>query len=155
MLAPVHAATTTASVDELAQELGRFIRVLAPLSGDALEAVAELELSLSQVRALMVLDRHGAMTVGALAARVGLSQPATSRAVDALQRSGLVTRAEDAADRRVRQVAIAAPGRTFTARIQAYKLDALRAFAAGLSEEERARLHEAVAPILADRSETR
>src|SRR4051794_26534307 len=101
----MHAAAPTTAVDELAGELHGLMRVLAPINGDAFQAVADLDLSLSQVRALMVLDHHGPLTVGALAAHVGLSQPATSRAVEALQRSGLVTRAEDLVDRRVKRVA--------------------------------------------------
>jgi DNA-binding MarR family transcriptional regulator len=140
-------------VDELALVLQRFMRLLAPFNGEAFEAVAELELSLSQVRALMVLDHRGPLTVGALAAHVGLSQPATSRAVEGLLRAGLVTREEDPADRRVKRVAIAEAGRSFTARLQASKLDALRAFAAGLPEDDRSCLHQAVTPILASRSE--
>ena len=67
---------------------------MAPFNGHAFEAVAELELSVSPVPALMVLDHRGPL-----------------------------------------------------------KLDALRAFAAGLPEEDRSRLHQAVTPILANRSE--
>ncbi|MFF0746141.1 MarR family winged helix-turn-helix transcriptional regulator [Streptomyces sp. NPDC004111] len=50
--------------------------------------------------ALNVLEFSGPLTTGALAARIGLSQSATTRLVDRLERNGWAHRAPDPADRR-------------------------------------------------------
>jgi DNA-binding MarR family transcriptional regulator len=50
--------------------------------------------------ALNVLELSGPLTAGALAARIGLSQSATTRLVDRLERNGWARRTPDPADRR-------------------------------------------------------
>ena len=87
--------------EELRRAAGRGPRTADSLPagrrhGSPLDAVAELELTFSQARTLLALDRlGGSASVGKLAERLPLSQGATSRVVESLQRIGLVERQED------------------------------------------------------------
>ena len=54
----------------------------------------------TDVYALNALELAGPLTTGGLAERIGLSQSATTRLVDRLERAGRVRRGPDAADRR-------------------------------------------------------
>lgn len=117
---------------------------------DVFAVAAELELSMSQLRMVFMLDRRGtALSLGAIAAAMGpLSIGAVSRAVDGLTRAGLVTRAEDPDDRRVKRIAISAAGREAVAHIEESRRAGLREFAASLDDDERMQLSRALAPIL-------
>lgn len=74
-------------------------------------------LSVGQIAALHLIDQRGTLRVTDLAEELGLSASATSRLVDALVKQGLVGRAEDADDRRVRTLTLTAEGRAFVGRI--------------------------------------
>jgi len=60
-------------------------------------------LSATETKAIDVLDRHGALTAGELAARTGLAPPSITGLVTRLERKGYVRRVADPSDgRRVR-----------------------------------------------------
>jgi DNA-binding MarR family transcriptional regulator len=69
---------------------------------DALDEAAALRLGVarSDARGMDILSRRGALTVGELAAAVGLTYPAASALVDRMERAGYVTRAHEPGDRR-------------------------------------------------------
>ncbi len=72
---------------------------------DHLRAIEENDLTVSQVRALMLLAGSDEPVPGArIAERLGFSPAAVSRALDGLVRDGFVVRSESAEDRRVRPV---------------------------------------------------
>jgi DNA-binding MarR family transcriptional regulator len=121
--------------------------------GDYVRAVGELELSLTQLRALHVLayDVEQA-SLGDLADRLGLSLPAVSRSIDGLVQRGLVTRAEDVEDRRMKQVRATASAPELLERLTELRLAGIEAFVATLTPRERTRLAAALAP-LAEREE--
>jgi DNA-binding MarR family transcriptional regulator len=121
--------------------------------GDYVRAVGELELSLTQLRALHVLayDVEQA-SLKDLADRLGLSLPAVSRSIDGLVQRGLVTRAEDAEDRRMKQVRATASAPELLERLTELRLAGIESFVATLAPRERARLAAALAP-LAEREE--
>ncbi|HEY2637073.1 MAG TPA: MarR family transcriptional regulator, partial [Solirubrobacteraceae bacterium] len=73
---------------------------------------------------------------------------ATSRAVDALYRDGLVSRREDEADRRVKRIALTSAGDAVLDRLGAARRDALTRFASRLTGDERDGLARALAPVL-------
>ena len=77
---------------------------------DFLPEISELDLSLTQLKGLSVLDEHAeeALSVKALSERLGLSLAATSRSVDGLVKRKLIERDEDPDDRRVRRVRLTA-----------------------------------------------
>jgi DNA-binding MarR family transcriptional regulator len=121
--------------------------------GDYVRAVGELELSLTQLRALHVLA-YGVeqASLKDLADRLGLSLPAVSRSIDGLVQRGLVTRAEDTEDRRMKQVRATASAPELLERLTELRLAGIESFVATLAPRERARLAAALAP-LAEREE--
>jgi DNA-binding MarR family transcriptional regulator len=64
------------------------------------ERAAEVELSVVQGQALMELDTHPGITVGALSAALSKDQASTSILIDKMMTLGLVRRETDPADRR-------------------------------------------------------
>jgi DNA-binding MarR family transcriptional regulator len=77
----------------------------------AVHLINDLDLSLTHLATLYVLQQHEALTVNRVAATVGLSVSQASRVIDHLVGQGLVSRTEDARDRRAKRVAISPRGR--------------------------------------------
>lgn len=75
-------------------------------------------LSVSQCYSLAALETEPRLNMGALAARVGLSLSAMTRAVDQLVTQDLVRRWDDPGDRRLCYVAATSAGRRLVCRIQ-------------------------------------
>ena len=148
--------TSAVSTDALTEELLTFLGVVLKCTqSGVLQVAVELELTLSQLRALFLLqqaDHDPALTE--LAPAVGLSVPATGRVVDALARLGLVARREDEADRRIKRLSLTARGHETLERLADARREGLRAFAEGLGDDERERLSAVLRPIL-DRSGVR
>jgi DNA-binding MarR family transcriptional regulator len=67
-------------------------------------------LTLSQLKILMLLSRHGTVSGGELAGMLGVGAPALSGMVDRLVVQDLVTRTEDLHDRRVRRIGLTRAG---------------------------------------------
>ena len=74
------------------------------------ERDAAQDLSLNQLSALGVLDRHGPMTVGQLAAHERVQPPSMTRTVAGLVERGLVVRRPDPTDGRQVVVAVSEAG---------------------------------------------
>lgn len=139
------------SVDQLTGVLSEFFTLLTK-AGEAhrFVAAAGLDLSFSQLCILFILDTSDhEPSLHELAERQGLSVAAAGRAVDGLVREGMVIRREDEHDRRVKRVSLAEPGTQLLLRLSEANKEGLRAFAVLLTERERRRLHDALAPILA------
>jgi DNA-binding MarR family transcriptional regulator len=143
--------TTAVSTEQLTGELLGFAAwVTKSAQPDVLDVVAGLDLSLSQLRALHVLDAAAQpLALHELADHVGLSVGATGRAVDSLVRTGLVSRREDEADRRVKRIAISDAGRETIMRIVSARRNAVRAVVESMADDERDALSRALAPLLA------
>jgi DNA-binding MarR family transcriptional regulator len=139
----------TAGSSRLARELAAVVTYIhRRCAGDMLEIVGSLELSISQVKALHLLDLVGPRTLGELAGQIHLSPAATGRAVDDMHRMGLVERTEDAADRRVRRVRITTGGTELLARIADSRMAVLEELAGSLDDADQAALSAALAPLL-------
>lgn len=130
------AAVTT---HQLADDLQRFFaRCMKGEQTELFELIAELDLTIAQMRGLFVLElADHALALTELAPRMGLSVAAAGRAVDGLVRHGFVSRSEDPVDRRVKRLALTAEGRATLERINAARLAGLRRFAETLGEAER------------------
>jgi DNA-binding MarR family transcriptional regulator len=160
ILACVQASATTpkaASADadaRLSEHLYGLLKfLLHGHGGEYVRAVGELELSLTQLRALHVLAYEVEQTsLKDLADRLGLSLPAVSRSIDGLVQRGLVTRAEDEEDRRMKQVRATASAPELLERLTELRLAGIEAFVATLAPRERTRLAAALSP-LAEREE--
>ena len=146
------------STRQLAQDLQRFFhRVMKGDQGELLALIAELDLTMPQMRGLFVLDSSDrALALTELAPTMGLSVAAAGRAVDAMVRNGLVSRTEDPVDRRVKRLALTASGRAAIGRLTEARLVALRRFAETLGERERDALAGALSAVFDrwDREET-
>ncbi|RFA12206.1 hypothetical protein B7R22_17420 [Subtercola boreus] len=80
----------------------------------------EVGLSFSRVRVIRRLSA-APLTMGGLAEAAGMDAPAASVAVNELERRGLVARATDPANRRVRMVALTTEGRLMLERVHAVR----------------------------------
>jgi DNA-binding MarR family transcriptional regulator len=134
--------TSAVSADQLAEDLMRFfVRVMKTDQSDLFRVVAELDLTMPQMRALFVLNAcEDGIPLTELAPRMGLSVAAAGRAVDGLVRGGLVSRTEDPEDRRVKRLALTAAGGAAVVRVAGARREGFRRFAESLGEEQRAAL---------------
>jgi DNA-binding MarR family transcriptional regulator len=148
LFAPMQA--TGVSAEQLADQIARFLAATMRTSqAEVFQLVEELELSMTQLKILHILDGSGKeLTPSELAQFVGLSPAATGRAVDAMARSGLVSRRDDESDRRVKRLALTVAGSDAVARITAARLQGLTRIVEGLGPDERAALSKALAPLL-------
>lgn len=76
----------------------------------ASSAWLELDLSITQLRNLIILSLRGPQHVGQLAAALGVSEPSASQVVDRLAQRALIRRDADPTDRRRIMVSITAEG---------------------------------------------
>jgi DNA-binding MarR family transcriptional regulator len=135
---------------ELAEQLLALWRaVLAPRGVASYAIFEELDLTLTQVKALTALSA-AELTVKDLAERLGLSLPGASRAVDALVARGLLGRREDTADRRMKRLRCTDAGREALRRLDEARMAGVEHFTATLPAAQRKRLSGALRPILED-----
>lgn len=132
-----------------AQLLALMTQVSQGSESSAMALAAELDLSLSQIRALLVLWRAAEpLSLGALADGVGLSDAAAVRMVDGLLRGDLVARREDDHDRRIKRITLTATGHDAVQGLVAAKRESLEQFAGALAPDELDRLTAALEPII-------
>ncbi|HEY3828426.1 MAG TPA: MarR family transcriptional regulator [Solirubrobacteraceae bacterium] len=116
--------------------------------------VAELDLSFTQIKALCTMDLDDSEpSLKGLAEAMKVSLPAMSRAVDGLYVRGLVDRAEDPGDRRMKRIRLTAAGRGVTSTLNTARLIGMQEFLTSLNAEGAQALEHALALILADRPE--
>ena len=143
------ASKQTTSAAELTSTLTAILSHLLTSTGrDFLQAVDELELSLTQIKSLRALmDADEPLSVKALGDELGLSLPAISRALDGLVQREFVTRAEDPADRRSKRLALTRKGRRTHDQLYALRVAGLREFVEDLDPHEREALAAGLVPI--------
>jgi DNA-binding MarR family transcriptional regulator len=151
------AAQVSPEARETAARLGAFLRYLFVVTGgEHLRAIEESGLGLTQCKTLLMLagPEEGKRPCAGkdIAERLQVSLASVSRAVDGLARKRLVTRVEDAEDRRVRRVAITDKGRRLAGQLLATRMADMEAFAAGLTAVQRRKLDAAIESLL-DREE--
>src|SRR5271166_1448256 len=120
----------------------------------AFNTIADLELSLTQIKAMCTMDLDsGHRSVKALAESMKVSLPAMSRAIDGLYDRGFVDRQEDPLDRRMKRVRLTESGRAITSSLNEARLSAMQDFLVSLSDEEAKALGHALELILAGRGD--
>lgn len=122
-----------ARAQEAAEDVERSSRALIVLTVRSLEDAGG-HVSLTGLRALLVLDEVGECSIGELADRLPLSQSATSRVVDKLALAGLVSRTAHPVDRRRVAVRSTAAGRRITSRLVRHRQEAITAVVAGMPD---------------------
>jgi DNA-binding MarR family transcriptional regulator len=134
----------TESRDGHMQELLGSAQVFSAAVNGLLEAQIEragLDLALSQIRMLALIERLPTCGVGDLAAYMDVSSAAISRAVDRLVRRGLVDRTAGS-DRRAVDLVLTDEGQLMVERFQAAMREALEELAGSLEAD---RVDEAIA----------
>ncbi len=140
------------SSEELAAQITRFLMgAMRTAQTEVFQIVGELDLSMTQLKILHILDHSDhELTPSELAQFIGLSPAATGRAVDAMARSGLVSRRDDDADRRVKRLALTPDGLAAVARITEARIAGLARLVDHLDDDQRSALSAALAPLLPD-----
>jgi DNA-binding MarR family transcriptional regulator len=117
-------------------------------------AIAELDLSFTQIKALCALETDvEERSVKSLADSLGVSLPAMSRAVDGLFERGLVGRREDPVDRRMKRLTLTEPGRAVPKALNEARLSALAELMGSLDDQEALALEHALGLILERRAD--
>jgi DNA-binding MarR family transcriptional regulator len=116
------------------------LRLSATRLARTLRRQADIGLSPSQLTALATIERHGPMTLGALAEHERVAPPSITKAVAKLEEARLVTREADANDRRVARVRITAAGGALLEESRKRKDAWLASRLAALTPDERDRL---------------
>ena len=114
----------------------------SPRQRERLQRALGLSLSETNLGVLRLVERQGPVAVGDVARRLEVDLSNASRQLRALEDQGLVTRAVDAADRRVARVAITAAGRRVLERARAIALNDYAVALDDWSARDRARLAE-------------
>jgi DNA-binding MarR family transcriptional regulator len=101
------------------------------------QAMSSAGLSLARFKVLMRISEGGPMNQAKLAGLLGFAPRSVTDTVDALERDGLVTRADDENDRRARIVALTPAGHDAFASAQVVRLKAMEEIFGSLSTAER------------------
>src|SRR5664279_373405 len=91
---------------ESSEEIAGRLRLSATRLARRLRQEAHTGLSPSQLSALAAVERHGPLTLGALADLEQVAPPSVTRVVAKLETDGFLTRQPDPGDRRVTRVVV-------------------------------------------------
>ena len=116
------------------------LRVTVTRLARLLRRQGDTGLSPSQLSALTSVERHGPLTLGALADHERVAPPSVTKVVAKLEERGLVARRVDDADRRVVHVSTTEAGRVLLGEVRQRKDVWLAARLADLDDDQRTRL---------------
>ena len=125
-------------------------RLMSCVHSEGLDRLLELDLSMTQARALFTVamaDRP--LAINEVASAIGLSVASTGRTVDQLVRLGTLERHESPDDRRVKLVAVTEHGFDVVDEQMEHKRRALRVVADRLHPQHAEDLHRVLGEILA------
>jgi DNA-binding MarR family transcriptional regulator len=150
-----NALTKSTDREELSRDMAALANFLMRTANmGTFTAIAELDLSFTQIKALCALDADGEeRSVKALADSLGVSLATMSRAIDGLFERGFVGREEDAADRRMKRVGLTDAGRAVPQALNDARLSALQELMSSLVDEEADALAHALGLILQRRDD--
>jgi DNA-binding MarR family transcriptional regulator len=100
----------------------------------------ELDLSMAQLKTLMVIADQEPLTISQVAESLGVGAPTASQLVDRLVQAGLAGRADDPADRRRALVQLSEAGHTLVERLRNGPRERLRELLSQLDDDDRAAL---------------
>jgi DNA-binding MarR family transcriptional regulator len=145
-------ARRLSTADALAHHMERIAVAAVALTARALaEADGGADLTFPQWRAVVVLgERPDGARIGEVAARVGVTIPATSRLLRRLERRGLVALGVDEQDRRATRARLTDSGVAVRAAILSHRQAVLREVVASLSDPARLDLASGLAAIAAE-----
>ncbi len=128
---------TAAKNDPQATEIVASLRrILSRIGGESSDVWMDVNITMPQMKVLMLVRENGAMRVGVLARHLNVSTPTITGIVDRLVRQGLVQREDDPSDRRVVLNSLTGKGQGVMERL-AHRSDAeLQRMVGSLSAEE-------------------
>ncbi len=132
-------------VDELVELISRSL-FLAFLRGA--EAWAQLDVTMPQMKVLMLLGLHGSAPVSTLATQMKVSPPNVTGILDRLETHGWVRRTNDPSDRRVVRVVLTAAGQAFLDRLQQASEERTRARLCEMSADDQHALRRGLRALL-------
>jgi len=109
-------------------------RLFEALQGRQSSPWLSLDLTMSELKTLLVLASAGSASGGRLAGSIGVGLSTMTGIVDRLREQGLVSRGEDPDDRRVTRVALTGAGRALIAELQQSSRERFRELLARLDE---------------------
>ncbi len=122
-------------------------RLMRALQRGAQPAWLDLDLTMMQLKALLVLHQARAMAVGQLGAALHIGRPAATLLVDALVRLALAERVEDEADRRRTLVSLTPRARDLVGQLYQGHRDRLEALLARLDDAQLAELSHGISAL--------
>lgn len=123
---------------------------MSHVHAEGLDQLVEVDLSMSQARALFTVARAGRpLAINEIASAIGLSDAAAGRTVDSLLRLDTIERRENPDDRRVKLIALTARGLAVVDEQFEHKRRALRHVADRLDPEDAQALDSVLGRILA------
>lgn len=123
-----------------AVELAERLRLSATRLARLLRQQSDTGLTPSQLSALSAVDRHGPLTLGALAEHERVAPPTVTKVVAKLEADGFLRREVDPEDRRVARLTVTPEGLVLLTEIRARKDAWLTERISDLGSEPRARL---------------
>jgi DNA-binding MarR family transcriptional regulator len=133
------ATSPSETVPALTEQAAR-LRLSTTRLARRLRQEGDTGLTPSQLSALATIDRHGPLTLGALAELEAVAPPSITKVAAKLEVAGLVGRLSDAGDRRFVRVAATDAGRQLLARVRQRKTAWLTARLRRLDADQQARL---------------
>ncbi len=131
--------------EQFVQVIHRWAEVFMQRSmRDFRKFMGETGLTFPQINVLMRLHHSGACGVSDLAEKMAVSNAAASQLVDRLVQMGYVERREDPDDRRAKILTLTPEGKALIAKGVQMRARWLEDLAASLSEQDRARIIEAL-----------
>lgn len=119
---------------------GALRSVLAALNQASAADWAELDLSMGQLKVLFILHDSPSISVGNVAARLGIGLPAASALTDRLVQADLARRSGDPSDRRRVLLALTPEGGALAGRLRQGRLAVLAGWIATLGADDLAAL---------------
>jgi len=96
----------------------------------------DLDMTMGQLKAMLVLTGQGSTTVGCLGRRLGIAEPSASLLADKLEERGLAQRMTDPTDRRRTLVAATEAGRQLIGRLQRVRDERMTEWLTRLSADD-------------------
>lgn len=143
--APEANVNEEASFEEIAGLLSKVIDGALLASADVW---AKLDVTMPQLKVVMLLGMHGSAPVSWLATRMGVSPPNVTGILDRLEQHRWVQRTSDTHDRRVVRVVLAPEGEHLLQELHAAGDAQLRGIIAGMRPADRAALRRGLAALV-------
>jgi DNA-binding MarR family transcriptional regulator len=121
--------------------------IVKALGAGTEQAWGNLELTMRQLQAVLVLGRSGRLASGFLARELGIGLPAASQLVDRLVEQGQVERREDPADRRRTIVSLTPAAESMVAHLLEGSREVLESWMRRLTPEDLDRLARGLAAL--------